>query len=550
MDTLQQILRNLGPTRLIIMGGVLISLVAFFIYLTTRLTTPQMALLYADLSPNDSAQIVSQLESRGIPFETSNNGAKIMVPGDQALRLRMDMADRGLPSGGTVGYELFDHQSALGTTNFQQNVTLVRALEGELARTVQTIDIVKSARIHLVMPNRQLFSRQRQKPSASVILKMRGSNRLTREQVSSVQHLIAAAVPGLVPQSISVVDDKGSLLAPGFEGDPNSPDQIASRAEKRKLAYQNRMSQMIEQLVEKSIGFGKVRAEVTADMNFDRITTNEETYNPDGQVVRSTQTVDQTNSSQNRDPANVSVGQNLPDPNAANAAGTQQAAESRTEETVNYEISKKVVNHIQDTGVVKRLSVAVLVDGAWELDAKGKRVYRPRTKQELAQLATLVRGAIGYNAKRGDVVEVVNMKFAEGEPAPEVPLDLFFGLDRSSLLKIAEMLVLTIVAVLVILLVIRPLISRMFEALPAAAGALAEGGRMIADHTSAAAGALAGPPVPGGDMVEEDQYEELIDIDRVEGRVKASSVKKVGEIVDKHPEEALSIIRNWMYQET
>lgn len=531
------------------MGVVLFGMLGFFIYLATRFTSPSMELLYGNLEGPDQASIIAQLQTRNIPYELRSNGTQIFVPGAQIGQVRLQMADQGLPaSGSVIGYEIFDKQGSLGTTNFQQNVNLVRALEGELARTIDAMANVRNSRVHLVMPKRELFQRQQTQPSASIFLQMRGSMRLDSAQVSAVQHLVAAAVPGLLPRFISIVDSKGELLARGFEGDPNSPGQMTQRADERRRGFELETGRTIEKLLEKSIGYGKVRAEITADMDFDRITTNEEIFDPDGQVVRSTQSIEQSTSSQDQDPQAVSVSNNLPDAGGVGGTATRNMADARTEENVNFEISKRVVNQVRDTGIVNRLSVAVLVDGAYELDENDDRVYRARTQEEMDMIESLVKGTIGYDQTRGDVVEVINMRFTDVELPPEPALDLFFGFQKQDLLQIAEMLVILILSILVILLVVRPLISRAFEALPSAMGAMAEGGRMIADQAQLAAGALAAPPSPDG-TEDEDMFEELIDIDRVEGRVKASSVKKVGEIVEKHPDEALSIVRNWLYQE-
>lgn len=549
MDTLLQAFRKIGTTRLAVMGLVLVGLVGFFIYLTTRLATPHLAVLYNELDVKDAARIVQQLEAQNVPFEIKNNGTAILVPGDRVARMRMAMAQQGLPSGGSIGYEIFDKADSLGATNFMQNVNLVRALEGELARTIQSISSVQSARVHLVLPKRELFSREKQEPSASVVLSMAGAKRLDNEQIAAVQHLVAAAVPGLQPNRISIVDNKGALLAAGFE--EQGPAAVAAKTDQRRRQFENRMARTVEELLEKTVGFGKVRAEVHADVDYDRIATTEEKYDPDGQVVRSTQTIEQTGSTRDgQGEPPVSVATNLPDPNVSQTAGqSSQSAENRNEETVNFEISKKVINHVREAGVVKRMSVAVLIDGAQAKDADGKTTYKPRTKEEMDLMATLVRGTIGFNAERGDRVEVINMPFVDVTPA-EKPLELFFGFTKQDMIRMAEILVLSIVAILVILLVVRPLISRAFEALPSAAEMMADA-RMLADQTGAAP-ALTGPggvPVPIEGDREEEQFEELIDIDRVEGRVKASSVKKVGEIVQKHPEEALSILRSWMYQE-
>ena len=547
METFLQALRSLGPMRLAVMGAVILGLIGFFIFLTTRLTTPQMELLFGELDPSDSSRIVGQLESTNTVYELRANGSQIFVPSDKVAQLRLTMAEQGL-SGGTIGYEIFDDAEALGTTNFLQNINLIRALEGELVRSIKTIESVRAARVHLVMPRRELFSREKQQPRASILVKMRGATRLSNEQVSAVQHLIAAAVPGLIPSRISIVDDKGSLLARGFE-DKDSPAAMAAKSEERRRAFENRLARTIEALLEKTVGFGKVRAEVTADMDFDLISTNEEMFNPDGQVVRSTQSVEEQSQSRDAE-ANqpVSVATNLPDANLGGGEGSASSStsENRTEETVNYEISKKVISHVRDAGIVKRLSVAVLVDGIRSTNEEGEKTYLERSEEEMQLFATLVGSAIGIDRDRGDSMEVINLRFEAPEEFDEA-LELFFGLDKNDMLRMAEILVLSIVAILVILLVVRPLVSRAFEAIPTGLGALGAEARLMAEG---AAPALAAPGAPGELPEAEEKFEEMIDIERIEGRVKASSVKRVGEIVEKHPNEALAIVRTWMYQES
>ncbi len=311
------------------------------------------------------------------------------------------------------------------------------------------------------------------------------------------------------------------------------------------------MSRTIEELLEKTIGFGRVRAEVAVNMNFDRVSTQSEEYNPDGQVVRSTNAIEETASATDSEGgAPISVGTNLPDANFGTGdVASRQENQSRTEETTNFEISKVITNHIKEGGEIERISVAVLIDENQTVNDDGERVSEPRPQEQMELLSTLVRGAIGFDEDRGDQLELIQMQFASFE-APEEELELFFGMGKNDILRVVEVLVLSIVAILVILLVVRPLLSRAFEALPSAQEA-AE--RLLVDQGRGAP-ALTGPGAPGGVPVDseddEEQFEELIDIDRVEGRVKASSVKKVGEIVEKHPEEALSILRSWMYQES
>ena len=551
METIGQALKNIGPGRIAIVGGVFLGLIIFFIIFVTRFTSPSMEVLYSDLDTADSTRITAQLQTMGAKYQLKQGGKEILISAKDVTRVRLELAEQGM-GGSVLGYELFDRSEAIGTTNFMQNVNYIRALEGELSRTIESLNSVKGARIHLVMPKRELFSRKKQEPSASVFLRMRGATRLSSEQISAVQHLVAAAVPSLTPKHISVIDNKGKLLAGGFE-DNDGMGAVSSKIDEKNRILENRLAKTLEELIEKSVGFGHVRAEVHAEMDFDRISTNEERYDPEGQVVRSTQSIEETSSTKDSDGSpSVTVGTNLPD--ADQDSGDSQsssAAENRTEETVNFEISKKVINHIREAGTIKKLSVAVLVDYKHELNEEGVKTAVKRSPENMELLANLVKGAIGYDADRGDQIEVIQIVFKDSIDVEE-QLDQFFGLDKNDLLRIVEIIVLGIVALLVILLVIRPLISRAFEANTAAAtAAQAESERLLADQAAEAL-ALAGPgglPAPS-DMDVEDEFEELIDIDRVEGRIKASSMRKVGEIVEKHPEAALSIIRGWMYQGT
>ncbi|MAF49834.1 MAG: flagellar M-ring protein FliF [Rhodospirillaceae bacterium] len=545
MGTLFEFLRSLGAVRLGVMGVVFIAMAMFFVFLMQRFTGTDLELLYSNLDPSDSNQILRQLEAQAVPFQVDANGAQILVPSEDVARLRLSLASEGLPSGSTVGYEIFDDASAIGTTNFLQNVNLVRALEGELARTIRSLKTVRAARVHLVLAQRQLFSREKQRASASVVVNLGGATRLSGEQIASIQHLVAAAVPDLDPSKVSLIDDRGNLLARGDETD--SEQSRSGELEDRRITFERRMGAEVTELLEKSVGVGRVKVTVNAGLDFDRISTTEETFDPDGQVVRSTNSIEEQAQSRDAEGTQpVTVGTNLPDAGSAGEGGQSSTnQESRTEEIVNFEISKRIINHVREIGIVKRLSVAVLVDGITETNEDGDPVYKERSKADMDNLAKLVSTAIGFNEGRGDTVEVINMRFAAIQVEADEPLDLFFGLEKNDLLRIAEVVVLSILAILVILLVVRPLVSRAFEALPAAAAAAEQ---KLLEQQAAATAALAAPegvPLDEG----EDQFEELIDIDRVEGRVRASSVKKVGEIVEKHPEEALSIIRTWLYQE-
>lgn len=559
-----------------VMGIVAALLITGFVMLSARLAAPRMSLLFADLTVEDAGNIVSRLETLNIPFELTNQGRSVMVPEEQVLRLRLTMAEEGLPSGGSLGYELFDRSDSLGTTSFVQNLNHLRALEGELSRTIQTIDRVATARVHLVLPRRELFSRDKPEPSASIILKLRGGGRLGAPQVQAIQHLISSAVPDLQPSRVSIVDGKGNLLS---RGEDDSATAGASNLADLQLAYENRLKHQIEGLVEQSVGAGKVRAQISAVMNFDRITTNSEEYDPDSQVARSTQTVEESASSNEANVDNtVTVGNNLPTANDEATPGDTSASQSeRIEETVNYEISRTVQTRVHESGTVSKLSVAVLVDGVYETDAEGNSTYQARSEEELSQIAALVKSSIGFDEARGDVVEVVSMRFVRPDDDLEgLPLDEgFLGLSKSDLFRIGEIAAFIVVALLAMLLVLRPLIAAAFRtppepetpqlggpaAVPQLTHAEAEkamlenpeiiaaieSGEMSADEARAMVMAQVDGGGGGGGGAEEEGG---IDLDKIEGRVKESSIRKIGELVDKHPEDAVAVFRSWMYQET
>ena len=555
MNPFADLIRNLGPVRLAALIGTALAVVGFFVFLVSRLSSGSMSLLYSDLDPADSGAIVRELEGRSIPYELKAGGTQVFVPSDQMLNLRVSLAEQGIPGGGGIGYEVFDDGQGLGTTSFVQNVNLVRALEGELGRTISSIRNVRAARVHLVLPRRELFSRQQQEPSASVVLQTNGTLRPGKEEILAIQHLVAAAVPQLTPEGVSILDDRGQLLARGF-GEEGSASLALQNAEEMRTAFENRLRQQIEELVERTVGPGKVRAEVTAQINYDRLTESQERYNPDEVVARSTQAVEETSrESESAGEDTVTVQNNLPesDVNNGGTTNTSNRQESRTEETTNFEISRTVTQRVKEGGDVERLSVAVLVDGNYIRNDDGDRVYEPRSQEQLDAIETLVKSAIGFNTDRNDVVEVVNMEFVKLEPGDLDDGSLLFGISKEELLQLAEVLVLAVVGLLVILLVVRPVLTRLFESMPTTlagggAGSLMAGGEM-AQLAGPGATADMAELLEGEDDAEESLLDQMIDINQVEGRVRASSLRKIGEIVDKHPEEAVAIIRNWMYQE-
>lgn len=286
------------------MAAVTLALIGFFSFLMIQMTAPQMVPLFTDLSVEDSASIVKDLDRQAIPYEIKSDGAIVMVSKDKVARLRMKLAEGGLPKGGGVGYEIFDKSDALGATSFIQNINHLRALEGELARTIRSIDRVQAARVHLVLPERPLFSRDKADASASIVLKMRGT--LEPQQVRAIRHLVATAVNGLKPERVSVIDEPGKLLADGAAQD--NPLEGAG-ADERKMAFENRLRNQVEGIVSSVVGPGHARVQLTADFDFNRITQTSDKFDPDGRVLRSSQTrEEQSSTGDGKEAGAVSVG--------------------------------------------------------------------------------------------------------------------------------------------------------------------------------------------------------------------------------------------------
>jgi flagellar M-ring protein FliF len=530
---LPDFIKAIGAARFGVMAGVAAALTAFFLYTAGVLSTPPKAVLFSGLEQREASAVAAKLDTLNVPYELKADGGTIMVAPDQVTKLRMDLAQENLPSAG-VGYEIFDKSDAFGTTAFVQNINRLRAIEGELARSIQTIDGIESTRVHLVVPEHQIFSREQQSPSGSVVVKTRGV--LGKGQVQAIQHLVAASVQGLAPDRVAIIDDKGNLLAGGTER--SGEDATTTAQEQHTTDFEDRTRQRIESMVASIVGAGHVRAQVTANLDYHRINETSETFDPDSKVVRSTQTTEQNSTEANGGAAPVSVASALPGQQQA-GGDTTKSNSGRNEETTNYEISKTVKTSVIDQGTVKRVSVAVVVDGEEKL---GK--YTPRAAGEMKQIEALVRSAIGFDASRGDVVQVTNMPFARvdttvGTAAP-TPL---LGLDNASWFKIIQACIFSLTALLIGLFVLRPLTKRMFAPL--------SGSTFTISRTGQPGATTAQLPAPVDSAAEEpvpNQVENMIDISRIDGQVRESSVKKVGEVVNSHPEEALAILRSWLHQ--
>ncbi|WP_428646271.1 flagellar basal-body MS-ring/collar protein FliF [Roseibium sp.] len=531
MNGLIEFIKTLGAARIAAMGAVAAILIGVFAFIILRVTAPQMTTLYNELTLEDSAAIITQLESEGVQFQLKREGATILVPQEQVARLRMQLAAEGLPTGGSIGYEIFDRSDTLGATSFVQNINHLRAMEGELSRTIGSLDRIRSARVHLVIPERQLFQRDRRPPSASIVLNVRGA--LGAGEIRAVQHLVATAVEGLEPDRVSIVDESGRLLASGAGHDDDG--MVSATLQERTVAVEGRLRNQIEEILNSVVGPGRARVRVNAEVDYNRLTETTESFDPDSQVVRSTQTKEEASSAISRN-GQVTVGNQLP--GADGEQGSDRDTSSVTEEIVNYEISRSTRTEVVEAGSINRLSVAVLVDGTYEPNADGEVAYTPRSEETLEQIAVLVRSAVGFDAKRGDVVEVVNLQFALPPQDDMVAEgDNLFDFTRDDILRFAELGVLFVIAVMLLLFVVRPLLRRIVTPEEKQPQELMIGpdGTLVVETE-----------VPQEIEPEEEFVIEWLEQAKQEGAMQASSISKVGEMIKDHPTEAVTIVRGWL----
>ena len=542
MNPFASLIQRFGLGRLVTILGVSAGVAAALFALVLNVASQPQALLYSNLDLKEAGTITAALDQGGIKYSIKGDGSTIFVQRDKVASTRMLLAGKGLPTSGSVGYEIFDNAPALGQTDFVQNLNRQRALEGELARTIRTLQGVTSARVHLVLPRRQLFEDEAEQPSASVVIGV-GGREPSQDEVRAIRNLIAGATPDLKPERVTLVDDKGKMLAGGDDSSTEMAGQIAAD---QRASTEERIRKSVKDMVEGVVGPGKARVTVSADVEMNRVTMQDDKFDPDGQVVRSSQTVeDKSNEGKSQEGAAVSATANVPGGAAAPGATGDSTNANRTEETTNYEISHSTRTEVQEPGQVKRLSVAVAVDGVTAYDKKGKASYTPRSAEEMQRIQDLVRSAVGYNQTRGDQVTVVNVRFTHDDDAQGVSAGSpLLGFDKNDMMRGAELVILFVVGVLIIFFVARPLLKNtaggMMPMLTSVMGGGGGGGGGGQPMHSGGGDTLA---LPGG-----GGEEGRIDMAKIEGQVKVSSVKRVAEFVDKHPDESVSILRSWLHE--
>lgn len=549
-------LRKLGLAPLLALTGVALGMAGIIAWLSlTGADTGRLALLYDNLDQHDAAQIADQLQRRQIAFRVESNGRRIVVPADQVLSARAQLAKEGLPVAGTiVGAELFDRGNDLTITEFEQDVKRTRALEGELERTIMAMRGIERARVHLVLPRKQPFERQRGEAQASIMLTLGGLRTLPQEGIQAIVNLAAGAVPGLKPQNITLVDSSLRLLARA--GDPEDLRTRSLLGEDLARGIAQRLEHSVEDMLQRTLGAGHVHAEASVQLNFEKTAETQERYDPDSPVIRSTQNVTSNAKTTERN-GPVSVQNNLPNADSGGqSSGTQ---ETRQEETTNYEITKTVHTSTRDQPRIERITLAVMVDGVTETGPDGKPVWKSRPQADLDQIARLAKSAIGFDEKRGDQVEVVSMPFINEIAPAQGDAPARTDRARRDLITLAEAVAIGVTALVIIVLMTRSIIQGLKP--PELGFAMAgpheltgsEAARLAGGEPGAAAMAgsgVAALPAPGGaGDGAADGDDGHVNVTNIEGQIKASSIRQLVDLTSRHPDTTLLIIRNWLANE-
>ncbi|MDZ7641959.1 MAG: flagellar basal-body MS-ring/collar protein FliF [Desulfurivibrio sp.] len=522
-EQLLSIFRSLSTLQKITAGVVVAVVFGGLVAMTTISPKVDEQVLFANLTQEDAAEVVERLKEMNVNYRLSDTGNAILVPAGQVHEIRLSLAGEGLPRGGGVGFEIFD-EVGLGTTDFVNRLNHQRALQGELSRTIRQFEQVQQARVHIATPRESVFIEDAKPVTASVSLRMRGRDQLSQHQIQSIVNLVGTAVPGLSDENITLVDTAGRLL---YRKKGNLNPLLSGTQLEYQQSIEEAARRKVERMLEEVVGVNRVRASVTADIDFDRVKLTEESFDPEEQVIRSEQVITESDQ-QGAD------GGGIPGPKGelatfAEDGGGEGNSFKRSDVTRNYEISRQTRQVQEMGGGVQRLSVAVMVDGTYErvTDEEGRttREYRPRSEEEMARFERLVRNAIGYSRDRGDQVEVASMPFALSsiEEPEEDPMERWREMAQWAAMPLVYLLV----AFGVMLLVIRPFL------------------RLLAtkDLEAKRAGRLTTAGAAGGEAGAEGEEELSM------GARGLSDQERIYRLAQSDPERAADLVRRWLREE-
>ncbi len=550
----------LGRRRLMILGGVSVAILLMLLLGLSAIYGSDQTPLYKNLSAASANSIEASLISAGFDARITEDGATVTVPRTDMARARMVLAETGMPVEGEPGWELFDGRSGLAMNSFMQRVSRLRAMEGELARSIQTLEGIQSARVHLVLPEREAFSRDRPEPRASIIVRASPGAMIERKQAIAIRNLVASAVPNLELGNVTVLSTSGeTILSEGGGNDGRVTLQST------KASIEDRLARQVQDILTARVGAGNARVRVNVELTTAREVVVEQSFDPDQQVVRST---DSRNEARNGTDArgNVGVENNIPTALAGSAPGAT-TNQSKTLESVEYEIGNTRREVIREAGEVRRVSVAVLVNGIYAVE-NSDVAYSERTSEELQRLSELVKTAVGFDAARGDKVSVDSLRFMDysmevGEP---ISLSMMQQVSRNIVPILRGLLALLVVG-LVMILGVRPTLRHLSEIqtreleaanavaleAPAADGeTIPEGGNAMVMLEGQTPGGEP-PAVPGITSIYDPEKDlgqhETIETMGVRGNLIKARVEAIQALADDKPDEVLRVLRSWLMTE-
>ncbi|MGL4396785.1 MAG: flagellar basal-body MS-ring/collar protein FliF, partial [Hyphomicrobium sp.] len=538
-DRLWDNLMALGPRRLTALGGIGLAVIALIAFGSHYLSRPDFEVLYSGLSQQDASRMGAALSEAGIDFDVSSDGTKVSVRPQSIAQARMLLAEKGLPASATAGYELFDKLGPMGLTSFMQEVTRARVLEGELARSIQTLRGVRAARVHIVMANGESFRREKQKPSASVVVKMDGIGELNSAQ--AIRHLVAAAVPGMTADLVEVVSTDGKVLA--SQGDLVS--QLPNKMIEVEKAISKELQDKIRRTLTPYLGADNFEISIAAKINMDKRQTSETAFDPKSRVERSVRVIRQADNSQNTNNASaVGAEQNVPGEEAGQSQGeTSKKSNDRREELTNFEINSKSTATESQGYRIDQLTVAVLLNRKRLVETAGGTVVNGALEPRLKEVENLVRSSAGLDTARGDQITVAAVDFiqAPGAVEPESSRGIMEIL-LSQLGSVIRSLTIVGVAAVLVIFGLRPAVRMLLET-PTPQGAL-NGGALSSENLALGAsadgsGSMGLPPPNGGE--EDDEA-----IDALANSTKATPQRRLEKIVNINEEQAATILRQWL----
>lgn len=513
-DSLQQYIKNMTLTQRATILGTLVLIILAFVLLFRWIGQPDYALLFSDLELKEADEITEMLRTQNVPYKITGGGTGILIPSKDIYEWRMTLASQGLPSSGGIGFEIFD-KNDIGISDFVQEVNYRRALEGELARTIIGIAGIQNARVHIVIPKARLFKESQELPTASVVIKMGNMRRLADPQIMGIAHLVASSVEGLQAKDVTIVDSNGDVLSRKHE--ENSMAGISSSQQELVRKVEKSLEEKAEAMLDPVVGIGKAIVKVSAELNFEQLEQTDEQYDPDNVAILS----EELNSEENTDVTGASLG-------------------TKEHTVTNYQVPRTMRRIVSSVGDISRLSVAVLVDGKRETvtDEEGVETeqYVPRTPDEMAQLAAIVRNAVGFNQLRGDQFEIRNIEF---DPAQFEEVQFYNDptLQREFWFDIAQRVV-PVLLIVGLLFVLRSRLKQIKLTVPSAGGRGQAGMAMVPQSEE-----------PEGIELDKMNVPKIDAVANPEAVESAKLLKQISQFAGEKPSLAARLIRYWMIEE-